>query len=88
MILIMFEIVIFRAGPRSLLEEITSCIIRILQIIFWDKLHPETLCEYVFAICWPQQNLLSSNSYKNSRKSVTWSVVPDAPKLVYVGMRL
>ena len=25
---------------------------------------------------------------KNSRKSVTWSAVPDAPKLVYVGMRL
>ena len=24
----------------------------------------------------------------NSRKSVTWSAVPDAPKLVYVGMRL
>ena len=25
---------------------------------------------------------------KNSRKSVTWSAVPDAPKLVYVGLRL
>ena len=25
---------------------------------------------------------------RNSRKSVTWSAVPDAPKLVYVGMRL
>ena len=25
---------------------------------------------------------------ENSRKSVTWSAVPDAPKLVYVGMRL
>ena len=25
---------------------------------------------------------------KNSRKSVTWSAVPDASKLVYVGMRL
>ena len=23
----------------------------------------------------------------NSRKSVTWSAVPDAPMLVYVGMR-
>ena len=23
---------------------------------------------------------------KNSRKSVTWSAVPDAPKLVYIGM--
>ena len=25
---------------------------------------------------------------RNSRKSVTWSAVPDAPKLVYMGMRL
>ena len=24
---------------------------------------------------------------RNSRKSVTWSAVPDAPMLVYVGMR-
>ena len=28
------------------------------------------------------------NEVINSRKSVTWSAVPDAPKLVYVGLKL
>ena len=31
---------------------------------------------------------IMSIAEKKSRKSVTWSAVPDAPKLVYVGMRL
>ena len=27
-------------------------------------------------------------SRRDGRKSITWSAVPDAPKLVYVGMKL
>ena len=36
----------------------------------------------------PEELRQSITKADNSRKSVTWSAVPDAPKLVYVGMRL
>ena len=35
-----------------------------------------------------EKDRMTDTLKNNSRKSVTWSAVPDAPKLVYVGMRL
>ena len=33
-----------------------------------------------------KDKIITEDLARNSRKSVTWSAVPDAPKLVYIGM--